>query len=325
MRRIKVLFLKLKGVGVRFDEEVEAAIGDRHDLVIYDPSKPMAPQFEAVEVVIDSGGSVGTHAMMDVAKDARLWQVHGTGLDHVDIEYMKSKGFMVSNCPGQFSSVALAECAMLFILMLTRRVYEAAGNFRQRVLYQPLGQDLGGLVLGIVGFGASGQELARRARAFGMRIRAVDVRSIEPEILEELKPEFMGTPADLDRLAAESDYLSLHLHLNKDTHHIIDARRLSLMKPTACIINVARGALVDEEAMYGALLQGRLGGAGLDVFAHEPPNPTLPVYQLPNVMVTPHIAGVTDGTARKRAAASAENVDRIAQGLPPLYRCDGGH
>lgn len=133
-----------------------------------------------------------------------------------------------------------------------------------------------------------------------------------------MQPEFIGMPADLDQVVSEADFLSLHLHITSETRHIIDARRLELMKPTACLINVARGALVDEEA----LLQGRLGGAGLDTFATEPPDPNLPVYQLPNVVATPHIAGVTDGTARRRADASAENVGRIAQGLKPPYRVD---
>ena len=97
-----------------------------------------------------------------------------------------------------------------------------------------------------------------------------------------------------------------------------------MMKPTACIINISRGELVDEEAMYQALLEDKLGGAGLDVFAREPPDPTLPVYQLPNVVVSPHTAATTYGTAEKRAAACAENVDRVAAGLEPLYRVDGG-
>jgi D-3-phosphoglycerate dehydrogenase len=116
----------------------------------------------------------------------------------------------------------------------------------------------------------------------------------------------------------------LHLHLNAETRHTIDARRLDLMKPTACLINVARGALVDEEALYRALTDGTIGGAGIDAYAQEPPDRTNPVYQLPNVVATPHIAGVTDGTSRKRAACAAENVDRVAQGLEPLYRIDGG-
>jgi phosphoglycerate dehydrogenase-like enzyme len=301
---------------------VVAAIGDRHDLAVYDENLPLAPQFEGVEAVLDEGGSIGTREMYDAAKDTRFWQVIGTGLDHVDVAYMKSKGFMVSNCPGQFSSVALSECAMMYILMLSRRFHEAHQNFQNGVFYRPPGIELIDAKLGLVGFGASAQELARRARPFGMKIMAIDIRKIEDEILDEIQPEFMGTPDDLDRVVAESDFLSLHLHLNAETRHTIDARRIGMMKKTACIINVARGALVDEEAMHEALLAGRLGGAGLDVYSAEPPDPTLDVYQLPNVVVTPHISGGTDGTARKRAAVAAENVDRIGQGLEPLYRVD---
>jgi phosphoglycerate dehydrogenase-like enzyme len=317
-----VLFLPQAGVDPVWQAEVVAAVSPRHDLAIYDPSKPLEPQFKGVEVVIDNGGSVGTRAMYDAAPQARLWQILGTGLDHVDVAYMTTKAFAVSNCPGQFSSVGLAECAMMFILMLARRYREAAANFDARIRYKPMGRELQGKVLGIIGLGASGQELARRARAFGMRIHAVDIRRIEPEILEELAPDFMGTPADMDRVVLESDFLSLHLHLTPQTRHIIDARRLEMMKPTACIINVARGALVDEHALYEALASGRIAGAGLDVFAAEPPDPSLPVYGLPNVVVTPHIAGATDGTARRRASVAAANVDLIAQGREPLYRVD---
>ena len=322
MRRVKVLYLPLPTVDAMWAEDVIAAVGDHHELAVYDENKPLADQFRGVEVVLDAGGSVGTHEMMDAAVDCRFWQIIGTGLDHVDVATMKSKGFMASNCPGQFSSVALAECAMMYILMLARRCNEALANFQKRVLYKPIGRELAGQTLGIIGFGASGMDLARQAKPFGMRILAIDVREVEPEVLEEIQPDFMGTPKDMERVIAESDFLSLHLHLNSETKHIIDKRRLGLMKPTACIVNVSRGGLVDEDAMYDALLHGRLGGAGLDAYAAEPPDPTLPVYQLPNVIATPHIAGVTDGTSRKRAGAAAENVDRIAQGLPPLYRVD---
>lgn len=322
MKRMNVLFLPQKTVDPIWQQEVVNAVAPHHALAIYDDAAPLGPQFAGVEAVLDTGGSVGTRAMYDAATDARLWQILGTGLDHVDLAYMKTKGFAIANCPGQFSSVGLAECAMMYILMLARRYHESAANFTDGVLYRPIGRELAGQVLGIIGFGASGQELARRARVFGMRIRAIDVRPIAPEVLTELQPEFLGTPADIDRLAAESDFLSLHLHLTPETRHIIDARRLGLMKPAACLINVARGALVDESALYEALLQGRLGGAGLDVFAQEPPDASLPVYRLPNVVVTPHTSGATDGTARNRAAAAAENLARLAQGLEPLYRVD---
>jgi D-3-phosphoglycerate dehydrogenase len=119
---------------------------------------------------------------------------------------------------------------------------------------------------------------------------------------------------------AGCDFISVHLHLTAKTRHIIDERRIELMKPTACIINVARGDLIDEEALHQALMEGRIGGAGLDAFAQEPPDITLPVYQLPNVCVTPHTAGSTDGTSRKRALFAAENLDRYARGEAVLAR-----
>jgi phosphoglycerate dehydrogenase-like enzyme len=323
MRRVRVLYLPLRTVDRLWSDDVIAAVGDHHDLTIYDPAKPLVEQFRDAEAVLDTGGSVGTHEMMDAAVQCRLWQILGTGLDHVDVAYMKSKGFMVANCPGQFSSVALAECAMMYILMLARRCNEAVANFHNRVLYKPMGCELVGRTLGLIGFGATGQDLAKRAKPFGMKIMAIDVRAIEPEVLEAVRPDFVGTPADMDHVIAESDFLSLHLHLTAETKHIIDRRRLGMMKPTACLINVSRGGLVDEAAMYDALMHGRLGGAGLDAYAAEPADPTLPVYRLPNVIATPHVAGVTDGTSRKRARAAAENVDRIAQNLPLLYRVDG--
>ncbi len=297
-----------------------ATVGQAHDLTIYDDGQALAAQFKGVEVVLDSGGSVGTHAMMDAAADCRLWQIVGTGLDHVDLGYIQSKGMMAANCPGTSSGVALAECALMMILMLARRFHEANATFRARGFGQPMGRTLTGATLGIIGFGASGQELARRAKPFGMRIMGIDVRPIEPEIVSEIRPAFLGTPADMDGVIIESDFLSLHLHLNDQTRHILDARRLGLMKPSACLINVARGALADEAALYAALMEGRLGGAGLDVFSDEPPDPSRPVYQLRNVVVLPHVAGLTDGTIRNRVAMAAENVNRIAQGLAPLYR-----
>ena len=320
--RLKVLLLPLKRIFQPWCDDVIEAIGDRHDLSIFDDSLSIAPQFDGVEAVIDQGGSVGKRQMMDAAKDVRLWQILGTGFDHFDLDYIRSKGIAVANCPGQFSSVALAETGFMFILMLAHQYRQGAADFESGVFNEAVGRELDGLNLGIIGFGASGQELARRAKAFGMRILAIDVRIIEPEILQEIKPDLMGTPADLDHVVAKSDFLSLHLHLNAVTRHIIDARRIALMKSTACLINVARGALVDESALYHALSDGRLGGAGLDVFAQEPPDPNLPVFQLPNVVVTPHIAGVTYETSLRRAQCAAQNVDRVAQGLDPLYRID---
>jgi phosphoglycerate dehydrogenase-like enzyme len=303
-----------------FGEDVVAAIGDRHDLRIFDHQRPLAPQFEGVQVVIDLGGSVGTREMLEAATSVRLWQILGTGLDHFDLDYWRSKKMPVANCPGPFSAVALAECAMMFILMLTRRFPATQANLKAGQLHEPVGVELDGLRLGIVGFGASGQELARRAQPFGLKMSAIDIRDIGADEVRAFDLQFAGQPADLDRVVADSDILSLHLHLNRETRGIIDARRLALMKPSAFLVNVARGALVDEAALAQALVAGRLGGAGLDVFGQEPPDLNSPIFRLPNVVTTPHIAGVTDGTSRKRARCAADNVDRIAADLEPLYR-----
>jgi len=304
--------------------DVITAIGDRHDLRIFESGKPLPSQFTGVDVVIDHGGAAGTRELMDAAAQipVKLWQVHGTGLDHFDLDYCRARGIPVAHTPGVFSAIALAECAMMFILMLARRYPVAQANLKSLKLYDPLGRELSGLKLGIVGFGASGRELARRAIPFGIEIAAIDVREIGDDERKEFGLRSVGKPDQLDRLVAESDVLSLHLHLTDQTRHIVDARRIGMMKPGAYLINVARGGLVDEAAMIKALAEGRLGGAGLDVFSEEPPDPESPLFRLPNVVATPHISGGTDGTSRRRAQCSAENVDRIAAGLEPLYRVD---
>ena len=304
-------------------EDVVAAVGDTHNLRILDYSQPLAPQFEGVEVVIDQGGSAGTREMADIAAGkVRLWQILGTGIDHFELDYWIAKKIPVANTPGLYSAVALAECAMMFILMLARKYPVTQENLKAGEMYVPMGRELEGLRLGIVGFGASGTELARRAMPFGMRISAIDIRDVGADEMREFGVEFAGKPADLDKVLAESDVVSLHLHLNDKTRHTIDSLRLRLMKPTAFLINVARGALVDEAALEAALVEGRIGGAGLDAFGREPPDVTSPLFSLPNVIATPHVSGTTDGTSRRRAQAAAENVGQIAAGLEPLYRVD---
>jgi len=323
MCRLKVLYLPDESTDPFWLDNLVEQMGDRHDLSILDQTQPLAPQFQGIDVVLDFGGSVGTREMMDAATDAQLWQIIGTGLDHVDVEYLKSKGFMVTNCPGRLSGVALAECAMMFMGMLARQYKRTEQFFRDRKLWMPTVGDLEGATLLIVGLGGSGQALASRARAFDMRVWAIDQRPIDQEVLDRLGLDAFGTPADLDRLLPQCDFLSLHVPLDDTTRYLIDGRRIALMKKTACLINVARGPLVDETALHAALLEGRLAGAGLDVFTNEPEDPDKPIYQLPNVVVSPHIAGETYGTVRKRNGAVVENVDRLAEGREIVYRVDG--
>ena len=318
MRTLNVLFLSHPNDVLKsWNTEITDLISCTHNLSIFDRSASPEPQFENIEVIVDLGGNI-TKDLISIATAAgvKYLQAQTTGLDHVHVEEILNAGLTLAHCPGHLSSVALAQSAMMFILMHAHKYAEAHANFAAGKLYSPTGTELAGLTLGLVGFGSSAQELARRAKPFGLKIHAVDIRPIEKEILTELQPDFLGAPDDLDQLVASSDYLSLHLHLTPYTHHTIDARRLDLMKTSACLINIARGELVDESALYQALKEGRLGGAGLDVFAQEPPDINLPVYRLPNVFTMPHTAGSTNGTARNRAQFAADNLDRYARGEP---------
>ena len=322
-KRLKVLFLPPPPHRDRqYTEDVLMAVKGKHDISVFDYQGPLAPQFEGVDIVIDEGGSHGTREMMDVAKSARLWQILGSGYDHFDLAYCKLKNIPVANCPGQFSAVGLAETALMFLLMLSRRWQFTQANLQRGIQGEPMGRELKGRSLGLIGFGASAREFARRVQPLGMRVMAIDIRAISPEEQTDFGLMYVGSPQDLDWMISESDFLSLHLHLNSETRHIVDARRIRLMKSGTSIINVARGALIDEEALYRALQNGRLAGAAIDVFAREPVDPNIPILKLPQVIATPHIAGATDGTSRLRAACAAENVDRIAAGLQPLYRLD---
>ena len=319
--RLKVLILHIPAMRDPWIPDLFQAVGGRHDLVFYDPKAPLGPQIQGVGAVVDPG-SGGTHEMADQASSVKLWQILSTGFEQFDLGYWKAKGIPVANTPGQVSGAALGETVMMHILMLSRGWREMQANLRRQVRWDPVGQELEGRRLLMLGFGGSGRELARRAKGFGMLLSAIEIRKVPQKERRQFCLEAVGKPADLDRMLPECDFLSLHLHVNPETRQIMDRRRLGLLKPTAYLINVARAELVDEEALQEALSQGHLAGAGLDVFSREPVDPNHPLLQLPNVVATPHIAGVTAETARRRAACVAENLERVASGQEPLYRVD---
>jgi len=323
MKRLNVLFLPpLPSLAHPWQDDVVRAIGDRHHLQVFDPARPLQPQFSDIQVVIDFGGSVGTRAMADVAGSVLLWQVLGNGIDHFDLEYFRSKRIQVANCPGENTAIPLAEAAIMFMLQLSRGWHEAERNVRRGVMYSPLGCELAGRTLGLLGFGATGRQLAHRARAFDMNVIAVDKRRVGTAEKRKFGVTRVLSPESLDEMLGESDYVSVHLHLTPETRHIMNAERLAAMKRGSFLINVSRGALVDERALAEALASGHLAGAGLDVFAEEPPSPQSPLLAMDNVMATPHIAGLTSGTSRRRAEFAALNVNRVAEGIEPLGLID---
>jgi len=319
---MKILYLPQAGMLQPWYNDVCRPCADRHEVHLFDAKKPIDDQFKGVEVVIDQGGSVGTRELMAAAKrnGVKLWQVLGTGIDHVDLKYLNECGLTVANTPGQFSAIALAEHCMFLMLYLLKQYPVAQRNISNEIPYAPLVEELHGQTLGLVGLGASGQELARRAAAFGMRVLAIDTSPPTRDLLAELRTDYVGDASQLESLLRESDIVSLHVPLSPSTKHLINQRTLRCMKQNAILINVARGGIVDEDALWVALSEGWIRGAGLDVFSHEPVNPHHRLLTLENVVATPHIAGMTDGTSRRRGLAVVENLDRIAQGLPPLYQ-----
>ena len=285
------------------------------DTEIFDRSKDALSQLKGREVIVDLGGNIEPE-LVDVAAESgiKYVQVQTNGLDHVEVERIIEKGMILAHCPGHLSSVSLAEGAMMFILMLAHDYGNATNQFYAGTVFSANGLEVEGRTLTIVGFGASGQQLARRAKAFGMKINAIDVRPIEQEVLNEIEPDFLGGPQDLDAAIEDCDFLSVHLHLTEDTRHIINKKRIGLLRRTSYVINVARGGLIDEDALYDALRDNKIAGAGLDAFAKEPPEFDLPVYKLPNVIVQPHTVAGTDGTMRKRADFAVENLRKYAEG-----------
>jgi phosphoglycerate dehydrogenase-like enzyme len=320
----QILFLPFRDMLDPWLDDVRAPLDGRAEVVVYDPARPVAEQIDGVPVVVDQGGW-GTREQLDAAAAAgvRLWQVLGTGLDHFELDYALSRGLTVANTPGLFSAPALAEQAILFMLCLARRLDVAREGMRAGRFYEPMSDDLYGATLALVGFGASARALARRAAAFEMRVRAIDVVEIDEAARRDYGLDFAGGPDDLDTMIADADYVSIHVPLTDETRHILDARRIGLLKPTAVVVNVARGPLIDEEALVEALREGRIRGAGLDVFAQEPIGLDNPLLTLDNVVATPHIAGGSRATSRQRGAAVAENVIRVLDGRAPLYTVNG--
>ena len=316
MSKLKVSYLPHPIISVEERHQYLPEILFREfDTEIFDRSKDALSQLKGREVIVDLGGNIEPE-LVDVAAEAgiKYVQVQTNGLDHVEVERIIEKGMILAHCPGHLSSVSLAEGAMMFILMLAHDYGNATNQFYAGTVFSANGLEVEGRTLTIVGVGASGQQLARRAKAFGMKINAIDVRPIEQEILDEIQPDFLGGSQDLDAAIEDCDFLSVHLHLTEDTKHIIDRPRIALLKATSYVINVARGGLIDEDALYDALRDNKIAGAGLDAFAKEPPEFDLPVYKLPNVIVQPHTVAGTDGTMRKRADFAVENLRKYAEG-----------
>ena len=235
----------------------------------------------------------------------------GVGYDAVDVPAATARGVIVTTTPG-VNRHAVADWALALILCCARKVPENLAEVRRGNWTRYEGMDLDGKTLGVVGLGTIGKEVARRATAFGMRLLAFD-------LVQDLPfAEGQGiTYVSLKELLRQSDFVSIHCFLNAATRHLINAERLALMKPTAFLINTARGGIVDTEALYQALRAMRIAGAGLDVFEGEPLRDDSPLRDLENVYLSPHCAGSTSDARKRSGAMAAENLVRGLRGEKP--------
>ncbi len=253
--------------------------------------------------------------VIQAAKRLRVIGKHGVGTDNIDIPAATKHGVVVTNTP-QANSISVAEHALALLLAVARRIGEsdrdlAHGNMRPQKIYQ--GVELSGKVMGVIGLGSAGLRLARMTgNGLGMRVIGFDpYKAPWPEGVEQFH--------DLDGLLAQADFISIHIPLTGETRNLIGTTALARMKPTAILVNTARGGIVDEPAMAAALRAGRLAGAGLDVVVDEPLMPDHPLNGVPNLILTPHMAGVTEEAMMRMARDAAEDILRVLRGERPMY------
>jgi len=300
----------MKIIKERFDAEVWPEYGPPPKQVIIEKARNVDALVTLLSDKIDA-------EVFDAAPSLKIIAQMAVGYDNIDVEEATRRGIYVTNTPGVLTETT-ADFTWALMMAVARRVVEADRYVREgkwKVGWHPsmlLGRDVYGATLGIVGAGRIGTAVARRAKCFNMKILYYDVVP-NPQLEKETGAKFV----DLDTLLKESDFISIHVPLTKETYHLINAEKLKLVKKTAYLINTARGPIVDEKALYEALKEGRLAGAALDVFEQEPTPIDNPLLKLDNVVVAPHIASASYETRSRMAEMVAENLVAFFEGRVP--------
>lgn len=283
------------------------------------PREVLLEQIQGVDGIL----SLLTDRMDAQAMDAAGPQLkvisnYAVGFDNVDLETAKARGIVVTNTPGVLTETT-ADLTWALLMAAARRIVEGdaltrSGQWKGWDPLQLLGVDVYGKTLGIVGLGRIGMGVARRAAGFKMRVIYTDVKRFP-----EREAETGATYVTLDELLRESDFISIHAPLMPETRHLIDAEAFKKMKPTAVLVNAARGPIVDEAALVDALREGKIFAAGLDVYEHEP-QLTPGLSDLPNVVLAPHLGSASRETRSRMAELAAKNLVLVLQGKEPIHR-----
>ncbi|SDQ54546.1 phosphoglycerate dehydrogenase [Microbacterium sp. cf332] len=301
---------------LRPGDETDLALKQHGFDTVHAPLRGPRPPGELEDLLSDVSAVIAGSDRFDdraiaSAPDLRVIARTGVGYDSIDTAAASSHGVAVCNAPG-VNSDAVAELALTFILMLARRVPEAMRSVREGAWARPTGIQLDGATLGIVGLGAIGRTVAHHGQTLGMNVIAHDPYA-DPGYAADHGIELL----DLDRVLAAADFISLHIALTPETHHLIDERALRRMKKTAYLINTARGPVVDERALVAALDAGELAGAALDVVEEEPLAVSSTLRDHPRAFVTAHIGGSTSQARDESARVAVSCVVDILHGRTP--------
>lgn len=302
-----------------FQPDVLKWLRQRVELVVVNPwLEPERWELEAskVDAVISRKGKITEEQMQKSAGRLKIIARTGVGVDpsRVDLDSAKRFKVWVTNQPGS-NSVSVAELVFGQMIALVRHTFEANQAVKENRwsdYLKYIGAELSGKTLGIIGMGNIGTRMAIRARAFDMKFLVYD-----PYIPESHVTALGGKWMGLDELLAESDVVTIHCPLTPETGGMIDERRLGLMKASAYVINAARGGIVNEDALWRALRGKKIAGAALDVVEHEPPAKDHPLFQLDNVILSPHIGALTLEASKRGEWGAAEDVIRVLEGKKP--------
>lgn len=321
MQRPKILLTR------RWPQAVESYLAERYDVTLNQSDVPLTrpalreamQRYDAICPTVSD--VIGAEIIETPSTTVRIVGNYGVGTNHIDIAAARRAGIVVTNTPDVLTD-ATADLAILLMLMATRRAGEGERELRAQRWegWRPthmLGQSLTGRTLGLIGFGRIAQATARRAKhAFGMAIAYYSRRRAAAPIERELEAQYV---ASADELIARCDVLSLHCPGGAETHHLVNRERLARMKPTAVLVNTARGSVVDEAALAEALRSRRIAAAGLDVYEHEPAvNPLLMAIE--NVVLLPHLGSATLETRVAMGMRVAHNLERFFSGQGELDR-----
>ena len=311
----------------RLPEVVETRMKELFNVELRDPDEKMtrdelvAAMRRADVLVPCVTDTIDAAMLAQAGEKLKLIANYGAGVDHIDVASARQRGILVSNTPGVVTEDT-ADMVMALILAVTRRIPEGlaemqAGNWKGWAPMAHLGGRLGGRRLGILGMGRIGQAVARRARAFGLQIHYNNRRRLRPELEAELDATWWES---LDQMVSRMDIISINCPHTPSTFHLMNARRLKLMKPSAVIVNTSRGEVIDENALTRGLRAGEIAGAGLDVFAVEPLPDDNPLWDMPNVMISPRIGGMSDIYADQIYPIIEHNLRAFIAGRPDAMR-----